>query len=131
MRLDKRYWIFIACIIAIHIPAKVLTAGAIAIKGKWFEYNPVQAWMMDNMGIVTATVFSILLLVTILVVVPYWYRENEKFGLKSGLFYSLTFIFCGFDSLHDTLVILGSPLSVYTFTIFNMIFSAVRYLLVH
>lgn len=117
-KFDKKYWIFIAFAVIVHVVAILCTYYQIEIRGS-YECNPIMADMFVSSGYFFTSVFSIGVIILTMVFVPYVLRENEKLGLISGIILSIFIFALFFDAFHDLLVVSGNDLAQVTGSVFG------------
>jgi uncharacterized membrane protein YhaH (DUF805 family) len=104
---DNRYWYFIAAAMFFASVASVSTWYLAIVQVRFMECNSVSAVCFDMFGMVPCMVFGIFLLLPVMMIIPYIFRQNEKPGLLSVLVLGCIVVYTALDAANNISAIMG------------------------
>ena len=107
MKFDRRYWIFIAAAMIFASIASACTLWLASVNEYFMECNSVAAAWFALFGMVPGMALGVLLLLPLMVLIPYMFRQNERPGFLSVLVLSCIVAYTAFDAVNDVSAILG------------------------
>jgi hypothetical protein len=120
VRFDRRYWLFIAAAMFFASIASASTLYMASVQEHFRECNSVSAVCFDTIGMVPCMFIGILALLSVMVAIPYIFRQNENPGLLSVLVLGCIVAYTALDAANNVSAIMGyHPMYLFAHTVMD------------
>jgi len=107
VKFDKTYWLFIGAAMLGHGVSMAFTWYGLTSSEMTIEANPIASFMFDGLGYIGAFAISTIVLLTVMIIIPYLIRENEKIGLIAAIPELFIVLLVNIDALNDIFMLTG------------------------